>query len=46
MEEHDASLAELKARDGALLGRLLKEHLAHKLETLRGVIEDEEKAVE
>ena len=42
MKEHDAILAALKARDGALLGRLLKEHLAHKLETLRGVIEDEE----
>jgi DNA-binding GntR family transcriptional regulator len=42
MKEHEAILAALKARDGALLGRLLKEHLAHKLETLREVIEDEE----
>jgi len=46
MAEHEAILAALKARDGARLGRILKEHLAHKLETLRGVIEDEEKAVE
>jgi DNA-binding GntR family transcriptional regulator len=42
MKEHDAILAALKARDGMLLGRLLKAHLAHKLETLRGVIEDDE----
>ena len=40
MQEHDAILAALKARDGARLGRILKDHLAHKLETLRGVIED------
>ncbi len=46
MKEHEAILAALKARDGERLGRLLKEHLAHKLETLRGVIEDEEKAGE
>ncbi len=42
MKEHDAILAALKARDGERLGRILKDHLAHKLETLRGVIEDEE----
>ncbi len=47
MKEHDAILAALKDRDGARLGRILKDHLAHKLETLRdvigrGVIEDEE----
>jgi DNA-binding GntR family transcriptional regulator len=42
MKEHDAILAALKVRDGERLGRILKEHLAHKLETLRGVIEDEE----
>jgi DNA-binding GntR family transcriptional regulator len=41
MKEHDAILAALKARDGVLLGRLLKEHLAHKLETLREVVDDE-----
>ena len=46
MKEHEALLTALKARDGALLGRILKEHLAHKLETLRGVIEDEEKVEE
>ena len=38
MKEHNAILAALKARDGERLGRLLKQHLAHKLETLRGVI--------
>jgi DNA-binding GntR family transcriptional regulator len=42
MKEHEAILAALKARDGMLLGRLLKAHLAHKLETLREVIGDEE----
>jgi DNA-binding GntR family transcriptional regulator len=42
MKEHEEILAALKARDGERLGRLLKEHLAHKMETLRGVIEDEE----
>ena len=41
MGEHDAIVAALKARDGERLGRILKDHLAHKLETLRGVIEDE-----
>jgi DNA-binding GntR family transcriptional regulator len=40
MKEHEAILAALKARDGERLGRLLKAHLAHKLETLRGVIGD------
>jgi DNA-binding GntR family transcriptional regulator len=40
MKEHQEILAALKARDGERLGRLLKEHLAHKLETLRGVIAD------
>ncbi|MFQ5567708.1 MAG: GntR family transcriptional regulator, partial [Paracoccaceae bacterium] len=40
MKEHEAILAALKARDGARLGRLLKDHLAHKLETLRGVVEE------
>jgi DNA-binding GntR family transcriptional regulator len=40
MHEHQEILAALKARDGARLGRMLKQHLAHKLETLRGVIED------
>ncbi len=41
MKEHDAILAALKARDGARLGRVLKAHLAHKLETLRTIIRDE-----
>jgi len=40
MKEHEAILAALQARDGRLLGQILKDHLAHKLETLRGVIED------
>lgn len=40
MKEHDQILAALKARDGERLGMLLKQHLAHKLETLRGVIGD------
>ncbi len=47
MKEHEAILAALKARDGERLGRILKDHLAHKLGALRdvigrGVIEDEE----
>jgi DNA-binding GntR family transcriptional regulator len=46
MKEHGTILAALKARDGAGLGRILKEHLAHKLETLRDVVENEEKAEE
>ncbi|HSG96080.1 MAG TPA: GntR family transcriptional regulator [Afifellaceae bacterium] len=33
--EHDAIIAALEARDGARLGRLMKEHLEHKLEALR-----------
>lgn len=41
MKEHDEILAALKARDGKRLGRVLKAHLAHKLETLRAVIGDE-----
>lgn len=41
MKEHDAILTALQARDGPALGRILKEHLAHKLETLRDVIEAE-----
>ena len=40
MKEHKAILAALKARDGGRLGRVLKRHLRHKLETLREVIED------
>ncbi len=46
MKEHGAILTALKARDGTRLGRILKEHLAHKLETLRDVIENEEKTEE
>jgi DNA-binding FadR family transcriptional regulator len=38
MKEHDEILAALKARDGNRLGSVLKAHLAHKLETLRGVL--------
>lgn len=41
MKEHEQILAALKARDGARLGQVLKDHLAHKLETLRGVLENE-----
>jgi|GEM_PF-3059468 len=44
MAEHDEILAALKARDGERLGRLLKEHLAHKLETLRAVGSEENEA--
>ena len=40
MKEHGQILAALKARDGERLGWILKEHLAHKLETLRVVIKD------
>lgn len=42
MKEHEAILAALRARDGARLGRLLKAHLAGKLETLRGIIGETE----
>jgi DNA-binding GntR family transcriptional regulator len=38
MKEHDEILAALTARDGERLGGVLKAHLAHKLETLRGVL--------
>jgi DNA-binding GntR family transcriptional regulator len=41
MTEHEDILAALEARDGARLGQVLKDHLAHKLETLRGVIENQ-----
>ena len=41
MKEHEDILTALKARDGMLLGRILKAHLRHKLETLRAVIRDE-----
>ena len=40
MKEHKAILAALKARDGERLGRVLKQHLRHKLETLRAVVGD------
>lgn len=39
MKEHDEILAALKARDGNRLGGVLKAHLAHKLETLRSVLD-------
>jgi DNA-binding GntR family transcriptional regulator len=39
MIEHEKILEALKARDGDRLGSLLKQHIAHKLETLRMVIE-------
>lgn len=42
MKEHKAILAALKARDGARLGRLLRAHLAAKLEALRGIIGEHE----
>ena len=44
MKEHDQILAAFKARDGERLGPILKQHLAHKLETLRGVIDDQKAA--
>ncbi|MCH8951424.1 MAG: GntR family transcriptional regulator [Proteobacteria bacterium] len=40
MKEHEEIVAALKARDGGRLGRVLKAHLRHKLETLRAVIGD------
>ena len=43
MKEHDEIIAALRARDGARLGQVLKDHLAHKLETLRSVIEEDDK---
>jgi DNA-binding GntR family transcriptional regulator len=46
MKEHEEILAALKARDGERLGRVLKAHLRHKLETLRAVIADESGAEE
>ncbi len=42
MKEHEAILTALKARDGVRLGRILQDHLANKLATLRDVIEDDE----
>jgi DNA-binding GntR family transcriptional regulator len=42
MAEHEEILAALKARDGERLGRVLKAHLAHKLEALRVLLEKEE----
>jgi len=42
MQEHGEILDALKLRDGERLGRLLKTHLAHKLETLRAMITEEE----
>jgi DNA-binding GntR family transcriptional regulator len=41
MKEHEEILAMLKARDGERLGRVLRDHIRHKLETLRDVIADE-----
>ena len=41
MKEHGEILSALKARDGARLGRVLKEHLTNKLETLKAVLERE-----
>jgi DNA-binding GntR family transcriptional regulator len=42
MKEHMAILDALKARDGVKLGRILQDHLANKLATLRGVIGEDE----
>ncbi|HEY9056307.1 MAG TPA: GntR family transcriptional regulator [Aurantimonas sp.] len=38
--EHEAIHAALAARNGALLGRLMKEHLQHKLQTLVAISDD------
>lgn len=38
LREHDAIMAALEARDAATLGRLMKEHMEHKLTSLRPVI--------
>jgi DNA-binding GntR family transcriptional regulator len=40
--EHEEILAALTARDGTLLGRLLKEHLANKCETVKEALVAEE----
>jgi DNA-binding GntR family transcriptional regulator len=38
LDEHDAIMAALEARDGATLGRLMKEHMEHKLSSLKPAI--------
>ena len=38
--EHDAIIEALEARDGERLGRLMKQHLEHKLEALRRALAD------
>ncbi|SME92234.1 transcriptional regulator, GntR family [Tistlia consotensis] len=43
LDEHDAIIAALEAREGERLGRLMKSHLEHKLEALRGALGGEER---
>lgn len=42
LREHDAIIAALEARDAPALGRLMKEHMEHKLSSLRPAIATEE----
>ncbi|GAC1545377.1 MAG: GntR family transcriptional regulator [Vulcanimicrobiaceae bacterium] len=42
MHEHEAILAALRARDGAGLGRLLREHLSHKYDVVHDVFAEPE----
>lgn len=39
LSEHDAIIDALEARDADLLGRLMKQHLEHKLQALKPIIE-------
>ena len=38
MAEHQQIIETLEARDGARLGRLLKEHLQHKADVVKSVL--------
>ena len=42
LDEHDAIIEALEARDNATLGRLMKEHMEHKLSSLKPAIETAE----
>ncbi len=42
MHEHEQILALLRARDGTALGRLLREHLAHKYDVVRDIFAEPE----
>ena len=38
LDEHDAIIAALESRDGERLGRLMKSHFEHKLDSLRAAM--------